>query len=44
MGELKNDEEKGIIPRCFESILESAKADKSKDFLIMCSYIELYNE
>ena len=43
MGDLKNEQEKGIIPRCFESILESAKGDKSKDFLIMCSYIELYN-
>lgn len=44
MGNSKNSEEKGIIPRCFESILEKAKADSSKDFLIMCSFIELYNE
>ena len=44
MGDLRDEQDKGIIPRCFESILETAKADKSKDFLIMCSYIELYNE
>lgn len=44
MGSSKSQEEKGIIPRCFQSILERAKADSSKDFLIMCSFIELYNE
>ena len=44
MGDLKDEGAKGIIPRCFESILESAKGDKSKDYLVMCSYVELYNE
>jgi type II secretory ATPase GspE/PulE/Tfp pilus assembly ATPase PilB-like protein len=44
MGALKHQHEQGIIPRCFESILEPAKADKTKDYLIMCSYVELYNE
>jgi len=44
MGDLKEESEWGIIPRCFESILSAAKSDKSKDYLIMCSYVELYNE
>jgi type II secretory ATPase GspE/PulE/Tfp pilus assembly ATPase PilB-like protein len=43
MGNLKQDQEKGIIPRCFESILDDAKSNNSKDFLIMCSYMEIYN-
>ena len=44
MGELKDPNERGLIPRCFESILESAKSDTRRDYLIMCSYVELYNE
>lgn len=44
MGEIKSEEEKGLIPRCFESLLGVAKGDKSKDYLIMCSFVELYNE
>lgn len=43
MGDVKGEEEKGLIPRCFESILSAAKSDTSKDYLIMCSYVELYN-
>lgn len=44
MGDVRSEDEKGLIPRCFESILDDAKADTSKDYLIMCSYVELYNE
>ena len=43
MGNPKNPEETGIIPRCFELVLKNAKSTSSKDFLVMCSYIELYN-
>jgi kinesin family member 5 len=43
MGDVRGEEEKGLIPRCFESILSTAKSDTSKDYLIMCSYVELYN-
>ena len=44
MGDSKVQEEKGLIPLCFESILETAQKDSTKDYLIMCSYVELYNE
>lgn len=44
MGATKSDHEKGITPRCFEHLLAKAKENNSKDFLIMCSFIELYNE
>ena len=44
MGDSKNEEEKGLIPRCFQSILSTAQTDKTKDYLVMCSYVELYNE
>ena len=44
MGNNKKDEELGLIPRCFELILSMAKSTSRKDYLVMCSYIELYNE
>ena len=44
MGECKEEKGKGLIPRCFEAVLGAAKTDKNKDYLIMCSYLELYNE
>ena len=43
MGECKEEKGKGLIPRCFEAVLGAAKTDKNKDYLIMCSYLELYN-
>jgi hypothetical protein len=44
MGSTRSPQEKGIIPRCFEYVLGRAKEDSSRDFLIMFSFIEIYNE
>ena len=44
MGTVSSEHEQGIIPRCFEAILSQAHADNSKDYLVMCSFVELYNE
>ena len=44
MGNVKSDEEKGIIPRCFKEIICKAKSSPQKQFLVLCSFVELYNE
>jgi len=44
MGNPHHDELKGIIPRAFEHIFGKIGSTKEKDFLIRCSYIEIYNE
>jgi hypothetical protein len=44
IGNLNSEEEKGIIPRCFQHIVNIVDNAKEKIFLIRCSYIEIYNE
>ena len=44
MGSIASERDQGIIPRCFEAILSQAHGDNSKDYLVMCSFVELYNE
>ena len=39
----ETDEKIGLIPRCFELILSMAQSTSKKDYLVMCSYIEIYN-
>eukprot|EP01035_Chromulina_nebulosa_P003106 gene3106-4242_t len=38
------DEMKGVIPNSFSHIFQFIKASKDVEFLIRCSYLELYNE
>ena len=35
---------KGIMPRAFETICAQIAGDKSKQFLVRVSYLEIYNE
>ncbi len=44
MGQTSAPHLPGIVPRCLEAILGQAHADKTKDYLVMCSFLELYNE
>lgn len=42
---LPNDEmEKGIIPRTFSHIINIVESANDKNFLVRCSYMEIYNE
>lgn len=44
-GNVNSERQKGIMPRSFESIFESIEdGDGDKQFLVRCSYLELYNE
>ena len=46
MGLKDNPQERGIIPNAFEHIftcIESSE-NRSKKFLVRCSYLEIYNE
>lgn len=38
------DDMKGVIPNSFSHIFQFIKASKDVEFLIRCSYLELYNE
>ena len=40
----KDPEMKGIMPRAFETICAQIASDKSKQFLVRVSYLEIYNE
>jgi hypothetical protein len=44
IGDLSSDENKGIVPRSFQHIINIIDNAKNKKFLIRCSYIEIYNE
>ncbi len=39
-----NEEMRGVTPNSFAHIFQSMKASKDIEFLIRCSYLELYNE
>ena len=43
VGKVNVDELQGIIPRSFGHILSSISNAKDKEFLIRCSFIEIYN-
>lgn len=43
-GNDKVNEQKGIMPRAFESIFKAIEADPSKQYLVRASYMELYKE
>ena len=44
MGDPINEEKRGVIPRAFAHIFGSIESSPTKNFLIRCSYIEIYNE
>ena len=44
MNGAKSEESKGIIPRTFSHIVTRTGAEKDKQYLMRCSYIEIYNE
>lgn len=45
MGLRDNEDNKGIIPRCFKHIFGFIDGDTSdRKFLVRCSYLEIYNE
>jgi hypothetical protein len=43
-GILKDEAEKGILPRAFENIFQQIKGDSKKQYLVRASYLEIYNE
>lgn len=44
VGRVEVEELQGIIPRSFGHILKTISETKDKEFLIRCSFIEIYNE
>ena len=44
IGSPDDDSNKGIIPRAFAHIFGNIESTSHKNFLIRCSYIEIYNE
>ncbi len=44
MGDPSQENLKGIIPRAFAHIFGNIESTSHKNFLIRCSYIEIYNE
>mmetsp|Transcript_27270 Transcript_27270/g.56059 ORF Transcript_27270/g.56059 Transcript_27270/m.56059 type:complete len:966 (-) Transcript_27270:197-3094(-) len=43
-GPPEGGELRGVIPNSFEQIFENIKADPETEYLIRCSYLEIYNE
>jgi kinesin family protein 3/17 len=41
---LKDDKQKGILPRCFSNIFSTISGDSKRQFLVRASYLEIYNE
>ena len=43
-GILKDDKQKGIMPRAFQNIFSSISGDTKRQYLVRASYLEIYNE
>lgn len=43
-GSLASPESYGVIPRSAQAIFEHLKQPQFKDQVVMCSYLEIYNE
>lgn len=39
-----NDELRGIMPRAFENVFEQIKMQDDREYLVRCSYLEIYQE
>lgn len=44
LGKPNDEVEKGIIPRTFSHIINIVESANDKNFLVRCSYMEIYNE
>ena len=44
MGDPRNDTNKGIIPRTFSQIMNVIDQNPNSQFLVQCSFLEIYNE
>jgi len=44
MGIPHSEEHRGIIPRTFSQIVTMTGAERVKNYMVMCSFIEIYNE
>lgn len=44
MGVPHSEEHRGIIPRTFSQIVTVTGAERVKNYMVMCSFIEIYNE
>jgi hypothetical protein len=44
IGDPTSEIQKGIIPRAFKHIVNIISSSGSKNFLVRCSYLEIYNE
>jgi kinesin family protein 3/17 len=44
IGDPTSDVNKGIIPRAFDHIVNIISSSNDKNFLVRCSYLEIYNE
>lgn len=44
VGKLDDQHLHGLIPRSFTHVLKAASDSSDKEFLIRCSFIEIYNE
>lgn len=44
VGKLEDPHLHGLIPRSFTHVLQAARESADKEFLIRCSFIEIYNE
>ena len=43
-GVATDEDLKGIMPRAFENIFEQIKMQEEREYLVRCSYLEIYNE
>ena len=43
-GIVSSSTQRGIMPRAFESLFDVIGEDDEKQYLVRCSYLELYNE
>ena len=44
VGDYKDPEVKGIIPRTFDHVITAIKTSEEKQYVVRASFIEIYNE
>jgi hypothetical protein len=44
VGQPTSTDLQGIIPRCFGHVLQAISEAPDKEFLLRCSFLEIYNE
>jgi len=43
LGKTNDEELQGIIPRCFGHVLKTISDTPDKEYLLRCSFLEIYN-